>query len=90
MLGPQFKNAFYAPNGELIVVTQNIVSEQLPLRLLIDLKKNYSAYRISELFEIVNGTDDDYYVTLENVDEKLILKAKSTTGWKPYKKIVKI
>ena len=39
-LDSQFMNAYYAPDGELLAVTRNIVSEQLPLRLLIDLKKN--------------------------------------------------
>lgn len=89
-LDTQFMNAFYAPDGEFIAVTRNIVSEQLPLKLLIELKKNYSTYWIADLFEVVNGNDDDYYVTLENADEKLVLKAKANKGWKPYRKIVKI
>lgn len=86
----QFMNAYYAPDGELIAVTRNIVSEQLPLRLLMDLKKNYSTYWISDLFEVVNGSDDDYYVTLENADEQIILKGRASKGWKPYKKVVKV
>jgi hypothetical protein len=74
----------------LLAVTRNIVSEQLPLKLLMELKKNYSGYWISDLFEVVNGTDDDYYVTLENADEQIILKAKASKSWKLYKKVVKI
>ena len=89
-LDTQFLNAYYAPDGDLLAVTRNIVSEQLPLKLLMELKKNYSGYWISDLFEVVNGTDDDYYVTLENADEQIILKAKASKSWKLYKKVVKI
>ena len=83
-------NAYYTPDGELIAVIRNIISEQLPLKLLMELKKNYSHLWISELLEVVNGSDDQYYVTLENADETLILKAKAHKSWKLYKKIVKL
>ena len=90
ILDSQFMNAYYTPDGELIAVIRNIVSEQLPLKLLLELKKNYSGLWISNLFEVVNGSEDDYYITLENADEKLILKAKANKSWKVYKKIVKL
>jgi len=89
-LDSRFMNAYYTPDGDLIAITSNIVSEQLPLKLLLDLKKNYAGLWISDLFEVVNGTDDQYYVTLENADEKLILKSGAHKSWKVYKKIVKL
>ena len=90
VLDNRFMNAYYAPDGELIAVIRNISSDQLPLKLLLELKKKYSPMWISELFEVVNGSDDYYYVTLENADEKLVLKAKANKSWKLYKKIEKL
>lgn len=90
VLDNRFMNAYYAPDGELIVVIRNILSEQLPLKLLLELKQKYSNMWISELFEVVNGSDDYYYVTLENADEKLVLNAKAHKSWKLYKKIEKL
>jgi len=90
LLDNNFMNAYYTPDGELIAVVRNIISDQLPLKLLLELKKNYSGLWISELFEVVNGSDDQYYVTLENADEKLILKSKANKSWKLYQKLVKL
>lgn len=89
ILGDRFMNAYYTLDGELIAVIRNITSEQLPLKLLLELKKNYSNLWISELFEVVNGPDDYYYITLENANEKLILKAKGNKSWKLYNRTVK-
>jgi len=90
VLDNRYMNAYYTPDGELIAVIRNVISDELPLKLLMDLKKNYSDLWISGLVEVVNGSDDQYYITLENADEKLILKAKANKSWKVYKKIVKI
>lgn len=90
LLDNRFMSAYYTPDGELIAVMRNLISEELPLKLLMDLKKNYSGLWISELVEVVNGSDDEYYITLENADQKLILKAKANKNWKLYKKIVKL
>jgi hypothetical protein len=90
LLDNRFMTAYYTLNGELIAVTRNIISEQLPLKLILELKKNYSNLWISELFEVVRGSVDQYYITLENANEKLILKAKAHKSWKLYQKIVKL
>ena len=90
LLNNQFMSAYYTHDGELLAVIRNIISDQLPLKLLLELKKNYSGLWISELIEVVNGANDEYYITLENADEKLILKSKANKGWKLYQKIVKL
>ena len=90
LLDNRLMNAYYTLDGELMAVTRNIVSDQLPLKLLMELKKNYATYWISDLFEVVNGSGDQYYVTLENGDETLVLKAKTHKSWKLYQKIVKL
>ena len=83
-------NAYYTPDGELIAVVRNIIAEQLPLKLLIELKKDYGCFWISDLFEVVNESQDDYYITVEDADTKLVLKAKVNKSWKVYKRIVKL
>jgi hypothetical protein len=89
VLDGQYLNAYYSPEGELIAVMRNILSSQLPLNLLLDLKKKHGTMWISELFEVVNGSEHHYYVCLENADEKLVLKAKAHKSWKLFRKMAK-
>src|SRR5258706_16044502 len=45
-------SAFYNEDGDLMGITRNISSTQLPVSLQNSLKKNYSNYWISNLFEV--------------------------------------
>ena len=81
-------SAHFSPKAELIGVSRNITSSQLPLHLFAELKKNYSNYWITELFEYATKDEDSYYVTLENADHILILKGRSD-GFTTYKKTSK-
>ena len=76
--------AFYSDNGKLIAVVRNILSSQLPLELMMDLKKGYSDYWITELFELDGDGQNCYYVSLENADTKLILRSTSDNTWEVY------
>lgn len=78
--------AYYSPEGSLLGVTRNIVSGQLPINLLTDVKKNYSKYWITDLFEIANHNENVYYLTLENSDHKIVLKSNGNFGWDTFKK----
>jgi hypothetical protein len=82
--------AYYDESGNLIASARNILSEQLPINLMNDLKKGYGNYWISELFEMDRDGQASYYVTLENADETLILKSGSSNGWSTYKRSKKI
>jgi ABC-type enterochelin transport system ATPase subunit len=82
--------AYYDENGSLIASARNILSEQLPINLMNDLKKGYSNYWISELFEMDKEGQASYYVTLENADETLILRSSSSNSWSTYKRSKKI
>ena len=73
--------AYYSENGELLAVTRNIKSTQLPLPLLLDLKRNYGGYWITELFELSSGGQTSYYMTVENADKKLNLRAVDNDSW---------
>ena len=82
----QVMYAYYNDNGELMAVTRNILSDQLPISLMTDLKKNYSNHWISDLFEMAADGQTSYYITLENADETLILKSSDFNSWSVYKK----
>jgi hypothetical protein len=85
-LNDQVMFAYYSQSGELLVVSRNILSTQLPINLLSNLKKDYSSYWISDLFETSNAEGASYYVTLENADQTVVLKSNGTTSWDTYKK----
>ena len=86
----QHVQAFYSLEGELIGLTRYITSLDLPMNLQTSLKKSYTDYWISDLFEVTKSDSTGYYITLENADEKLVLKAKAHKSWKVYKRIVKL
>ena len=84
-INDQVMFAYYSQSGERMAVTRNILSSQLPINLLSDLKKSYGTYWISDLFE-VSSTEASYYVTLQNSDHTLVLKSNGISGWDVYRK----
>jgi hypothetical protein len=85
-MNSQVMKAYYNDNGELVAVTRNILSDQLPINLMADIKKNYSNHWITELFEIAADNETSYYVTLENADETIVLKSNDFNSWSVYKR----
>jgi len=81
--------AFYSTSGELLAITHNITSDQLPLQLLLQLKHNYNDYWISDLFECDTNGSSTYYITLETADQKLTLRS-SDNQWETYSRSSKI
>ena len=75
--------AFYNENGELLAVTHNLKSTELPIRLLMQVKHDYSGYWISDLFELDANGSGHYYITLENADSKLTLRS-NDGNWETY------
>ena len=84
-LNGQYVAAYYDEAGQLIALTRNISSVQLPISLQTDLKKDHEGYWISDLFELANEQGTTYYVMLENADTKLILKS-AGSNWTRYEK----
>jgi len=85
----QYVFAFFTSTGELMGVTRNMTSLELPVTLQASLKKDYSEFWISNLFEISNADGTHYYITLEKADAKMILSSEGS-DWKLYKKASKI
>lgn len=81
--------AFYSDNGNLLAVVRNILSSQLPLTLMLDLKKDYAGYWITELFELNGDGQNCYYVSLENANSTLILRSVDNDNWEVYKQTSK-
>jgi hypothetical protein len=81
--------AFYSVEGELLGLTRYITSLDLPLSLQANLKKNYSDYWISDVFEVSKSDATGYYITLEDADTRLVMKSTDGEAWTVYKKIKK-
>ena len=60
---------------------RNILSTQLPSRLLTPIKKNYSNYWITDLHKQVTNGKVAYYITLESADQKIKLSATPSKNW---------
>ncbi len=73
-LNGQILTAYYFANGDLRAVVRNITSDQLPINLLTSLRRDYTAFWISDLFEISSDGQTTYYVTIENSDKKIVLE----------------
>jgi len=86
----QHVTAFYQTDGELLGLSKNISSLDIPISLQVKLKNNYSDYWISNLLEISNKEGTGYYITLEKADFKLVLKSTDFASWASFKKIVKM
>jgi len=78
--------AYYSGNGDLIAVARNILSDQLPINLMTELKNNYNGYWITDLFEITGDPSESYYVTIENPDFRLTLESSDLSNWRIYKR----
>lgn len=81
--------AYYTTDGELLGLTRYISSLDLPFNLQTNLKKEYTDYWISDLFEVSNNDGTNYYITLEKADAKVVLQSANGSKWSVYKKSTK-
>ena len=87
-LNEQVMTAFYSNGGELLAVTRNITSSQLPVSLLMSFKKHYGEYWITDLFEMSQDASSTYYLSLENSDSKITLRSNGDS-WEVYANVKK-
>jgi hypothetical protein len=81
-------SAFYNENGELLAVTHNIKPGELPINLLMQVKRNYADCWVTDCFEIDTNGSASYYITLENADTRLTLHSDGN-DWNTYSRIIK-
>lgn len=86
-LNDQVMFAYYSAEGNLLAITRNISSDKLPISLLTNMKKNYSEYWITDLFEVVANGTGTYYMTVQNADYEITLKSDEFGGWETFKKV---
>ena len=77
----QFMAAYFSGNGNLMGVARNLLSQQLPINLQTGLKKELTGEWISELFEYATDEETSYYVTVENADQKMVMKSIDSHNW---------
>ena len=85
-----YVNAYYSPEGDFLATLRNISSVDLPVLLQASLKKNYSSFWVSDLYEMSKQEGSSYYVTLENADTKLVMHSSNGGSWSTYSKSKKI
>jgi hypothetical protein len=85
-LNGQYVAAYYDATANLIAVTRNISSFQLPVTLQNKLKASYESYWISDLFELSDDNGTAYYVTVEDGDSKITLKSTGANEWSVFQK----
>ena len=73
--------AFFNKAGELLAVSRYIDFTALSNRLRLNLIKHYPNYNISEIFQVNNDLDTDYFVTLERNGISFILKSSGNGKW---------
>ena len=77
--------ASYNEKAELVSVSRNISSTQLPYFIQNNLRKNFGSSWITELVEISNQHGFSYYVTLTSADNEVILESLNGKEWTIYK-----
>jgi hypothetical protein len=85
-MNDQVMIAYYSNAGELLGITRNLTTSQLPINLMTDIKKNHKNAWITDLFEITANDETNYYVTLEDADQTVVLKSTGSYGWSTFKK----
>jgi hypothetical protein len=81
----QVVTAYFSSVGNLVAVTRNITSHQLPLTLQAELKKGHENAWITNLFEVTNDEGTSYYATIETAENKVVLKSNGQS-WSNYSK----
>ena len=73
--------AYLNEEGTLLGTYRNILSSQLPMPLMTELKGDYAGFWITELFELAKENQTNYFVTIENGEQTLVLKSENANSW---------
>ncbi len=81
VLNGQAFNALLSEDGDMIAVSRNILSTELPTDLKAALPPVFAASWIADLVKYTIGDETKYYLTIENADEKIILESIGNLDW---------
>ena len=81
--------AYYSNAGESLGLFRYISSLNLPVNLQLSLKKRYSSFWITDLYEVSKGGSTNYFITIEDAIESVMLKASSDSDWTRFKSVEK-
>ncbi len=79
----QHLSAFFNQSGKIEAVSRNITTVSLPLILQKRLQDKLASSWVSECFELYGKNGTEYYVTIENANEK-VLYVSNSDDWKKY------
>src|SRR5690349_5892255 len=65
-LNDDILTAYFSQDGEMMGVVRNLLSTELPINLQTSLKKDFTGYWITDLFEFAKKDASGYYITIEN------------------------
>lgn len=84
-LSISFASALATGRPQLNVLSKspvhNILSTQLPVALLAQIKKGYKGYWITELYEQGKSKKLSYFITLENADQIVKMISADSENW---------
>jgi signal transduction histidine kinase len=80
---------FYSNDAELIGIAKNVLSDNLPVLLQTGLKNKYADFWIINLSKYVIADKTGFLVTIENADEKIVLKTNDNQHWQVYSREIK-
>lgn len=81
--------AFYTGDGEFMGIASYLLSDRLPGSLQSEIHKKYAGYWITDLFQFNINNAPGYFITLENADHKIMLKAEENKSWSFYSEVKK-
>jgi len=82
-------HAFYTADGEFMGLASYLRSDRLPVSLQETIKEKYNGYWITDLFQFNINNTTGYFITLENADRKIMLRAEENKGWSFYGEVKK-
>ncbi|HEX3081345.1 MAG TPA: hypothetical protein VHQ04_12805 [Puia sp.] len=80
---------FFSDNAELMGIAKNVLSDKLPVLLQAGLKIKYPDFWITELAKFMISEKTGFLVTIENRDEKIVLKSIDNQHWQVYSREAK-
>jgi hypothetical protein len=78
--------AFYSDDAEFMGMANNILSDKLPVILQNEVKNKFQGYWITDLVNYEVAGKSGFLLTIENADEKIVIKTDDNQHWQVYKK----